>query len=123
MPFRDFNERCAQCSEVNWGLTDGGRFYCRSCHNVTENIQKNSGHYTGGSGQKDVVVCESSTDVDSDPERPSLLHLLSLSESEGDLQTDCSFASSVSKVSGLIANSTEYSTEIMLEKPIKLLNY
>lgn len=45
-------------------------------------------------------VCESSTDVDSDPERPSLLDLLSLSESEGDLQTDCSFASSVSKVSG-----------------------
>jgi len=32
----DFNERCAQCSEVNWGLTDGGRFYCRTCHNVIE---------------------------------------------------------------------------------------
>jgi len=45
-------------------------------------------------------VCESSTDVDSEPERPSLLHLLSVSESEGDLQTDCSLASSTSKVSG-----------------------
>uniref|UniRef100_A0A8C9F4Q3 RRN7-type domain-containing protein n=1 Tax=Pavo cristatus TaxID=9049 RepID=A0A8C9F4Q3_PAVCR len=32
----DFDERCAQCSEVNWGLTDGGRFYCRTCHNVIE---------------------------------------------------------------------------------------
>lgn len=31
-----FAERCAQCSEVNWGLTDGGRFYCRTCHNVIE---------------------------------------------------------------------------------------
>lgn len=38
--------------------------------------------------------------MDSDPEGPSLLHLLSLSESEGDLQTDCSFVSSVSKISG-----------------------
>ncbi|RMC17278.1 hypothetical protein DUI87_05857 [Hirundo rustica rustica] len=52
-------------------------------------------------------VCESSTDVDSDPERPSLLRLLSLSESEGDLQTDCSFVSSVSKAS---VNTVIFST-------------
>lgn len=45
-------------------------------------------------------MCDSSTDMDSEPDRPSLLHLLSLSESDGDLQTDCSFASSSGKVSG-----------------------
>lgn len=38
--------------------------------------------------------------MDSEPDRPSFLHLLSLSESDGDLQTDCSFASSSGKVSG-----------------------
>ncbi|NXN22652.1 TAF1B polymerase, partial [Nycticryphes semicollaris] len=172
---RDFNERCAQCSEVNWGLTDGGRFYCRSCHNVTERtrevintdfisnariqtiskglrkeektdggcewyvcegfqlilkkqaealealgvcpqmkdevlcnfwrryLQKTKQAYCNrpaGETVKALSVCDSSTDVDSEPERLSLLHLLSLSESEGDLQTDCSFASSISKVSG-----------------------
>ncbi|XP_030345431.1 TATA box-binding protein-associated factor RNA polymerase I subunit B isoform X2 [Strigops habroptila] len=171
---RDFNERCAQCSEVNWGLTDGGRFYCRSCHNVTERtrevvntdfitntrvqtiskgsrkqektdggcewyvcegfqlvlkkqaealealgvcpqmkdevlwnfwrcyLQRSKQAYCirpAGETVKALSVCDSSTDVDSDPERPSLLHVLSLSESEGDLQTDNSFASSTSKVS------------------------
>ncbi|XP_074676144.1 TATA box-binding protein-associated factor RNA polymerase I subunit B isoform X2 [Strix aluco] len=170
---RDFNERCAQCSEVNWGLTDGGRFYCRSCHNVTEKIteventdftsniriqtvskglrkqektdggcewyvcegfqfvlrkqaealealgvcpqmkdevlwnfwrcylQKTKQAYCdrpAGETVRPLSVCDSSTDVDSDPERLSLLYS-SLSESEGDLQTDCSFVSSTSKVS------------------------
>ncbi|XP_033916766.1 TATA box-binding protein-associated factor RNA polymerase I subunit B isoform X2 [Melopsittacus undulatus] len=170
----DFNERCAQCSEVNWGLTDGGRFYCRSCHNLTERtrevvntdfitntrvqtiskgskkqektdggcewyvcegfqlilkkqaealealgvcpqmkdevlcnfwrcyLQKSKQAYCirpAGETVKALSVCDSSTDVDSDTERSSLLHLLSLSESEGDLQTDNSFASSTSKVS------------------------
>uniref|UniRef100_A0ACB8GDI7 TATA box-binding protein-associated factor RNA polymerase I subunit B n=1 Tax=Sphaerodactylus townsendi TaxID=933632 RepID=A0ACB8GDI7_9SAUR len=33
---RDYNEPCAQCSEVNWGLTDESKFYCRSCHNVID---------------------------------------------------------------------------------------
>ncbi|XP_015265789.1 PREDICTED: TATA box-binding protein-associated factor RNA polymerase I subunit B [Gekko japonicus] len=33
---RNYNEPCPQCSEVNWGLTDEGAFYCRSCHNVIE---------------------------------------------------------------------------------------
>nr|XP_056712137.1 TATA box-binding protein-associated factor RNA polymerase I subunit B [Euleptes europaea] len=37
---RDYNEPCAQCSEVNWGLTDEGRFYCRSCHNVIERTRE-----------------------------------------------------------------------------------
>nr|XP_021149194.1 TATA box-binding protein-associated factor RNA polymerase I subunit B isoform X1 [Columba livia] len=172
---REFNERCAQCSEVNWGLTDGGRFYCRSCHNVTERtrevintdfisntrvqtiskgsrkkektdggcewyvcegfqlvlkkqaealealgvcpqmkdeilcnfwrlyLQKSKQAYCdrpdGETVKALAQVCGSSTDVESEPETPSLLHLLSLSESEGDLQTDSSFVSSTSKVS------------------------
>ncbi|MGH0134844.1 UNVERIFIED_CONTAM: hypothetical protein FKN15_011630 [Acipenser sinensis] len=33
---RDYREPCAQCSEVTWGITDEGKFYCRSCHNVIE---------------------------------------------------------------------------------------
>lgn len=45
--------------------------------------------------------------MDSELERPSLLHMLSVSESEGDLQTDCSFASSTSKVSGR-SNELDY---------------
>ncbi|XP_065537677.1 TATA box-binding protein-associated factor RNA polymerase I subunit B isoform X2 [Lathamus discolor] len=170
----DLNERCAQCSEVNWGLTDGGRFYCRSCHNVAERtrevvntdfitntrvqtiskgskkqektdggcewyvcegfqlilkkqaealealgvcpqmkdevlcnfwrcyLQKSKQAYCirpAAETVKALSVCDSSTDVDSDPESSSHFHLLSLSESEGDLQTDNSFASSTSKVS------------------------
>ncbi|XP_056261118.1 TATA box-binding protein-associated factor RNA polymerase I subunit B isoform X1 [Seriola aureovittata] len=31
-----FREPCAQCSAVDWGISDEGRFYCRSCHNVIE---------------------------------------------------------------------------------------
>ncbi|NXJ16131.1 TAF1B polymerase, partial [Odontophorus gujanensis] len=171
----DFDERCAQCSEVNWGLTDGGRFYCRTCHNVIERtrevvstdvipnariqtiskgsrsqkkndegwewyvcegfqlvlkqqaealealgvcpqmkdeilcnfwrryLQKTQQAYCSrpdGETIKTLSVCDSSTDMDSEPERPSVLHFLSVSESDGDLQTDCSFASSVGKVSG-----------------------
>ncbi|XP_072782472.1 TATA box-binding protein-associated factor RNA polymerase I subunit B isoform X4 [Taeniopygia guttata] len=195
---RDFNERCAQCSEVNWGLTDGGRFYCRSCHNVTERtrevvntdfitnsrvqsiskglkkqektdggcewyicegfqlvlkkqvealealgvcpqmkdeilcnfwrcyLQKSKQAYCkrpAGETIKSLSGCESSTDVDSDPERPSFLHLLSLSESEGDLPTDCSFASSVSKVSestSVYSGSVDGSLYLMKNQKEKL---
>ncbi|KFV44271.1 TATA box-binding protein-associated factor RNA polymerase I subunit B, partial [Tyto alba] len=169
----DFNERCVQCSDVNWGLTDEGKFYCRSCHNVTEKtrevvntdfisnsrvqtiskslrkreetdgscewyvcegfqfvikkqaealqalgvcpqmkdevlwnfwrcyLQKSEQAYCNRPARETVKtssVCDSSTDVDSEPAGPSHLHL-SLSESEGDQQTDCSFVSSTSKVS------------------------
>ncbi|XP_036405944.1 TATA box-binding protein-associated factor RNA polymerase I subunit B [Megalops cyprinoides] len=34
-----YREPCAQCSEVSWGITEEGRFYCRSCHNVIERTQ------------------------------------------------------------------------------------
>ncbi|XP_040848748.1 TATA box-binding protein-associated factor RNA polymerase I subunit B isoform X1 [Ochotona curzoniae] len=33
---KEFKERCTQCDAVSWGLTDEGRYYCTSCHNVTE---------------------------------------------------------------------------------------
>ncbi|XP_008248217.2 TATA box-binding protein-associated factor RNA polymerase I subunit B isoform X2 [Oryctolagus cuniculus] len=33
---REFQERCTQCAAVSWGLTDEGKYYCTSCHNVTE---------------------------------------------------------------------------------------
>ncbi|XP_062934514.1 TATA box-binding protein-associated factor RNA polymerase I subunit B isoform X2 [Cynocephalus volans] len=32
----EFKERCTQCAAVSWGLTDEGKYYCTSCHNVTE---------------------------------------------------------------------------------------
>ncbi|XP_033875044.3 TATA box-binding protein-associated factor RNA polymerase I subunit B [Acipenser ruthenus] len=37
---RDYREPCAQCSEVTWGITDEGKFYCRSCHNVIEKTKE-----------------------------------------------------------------------------------
>uniref|UniRef100_A0A8C4SAJ7 TATA box-binding protein-associated factor RNA polymerase I subunit B n=1 Tax=Erpetoichthys calabaricus TaxID=27687 RepID=A0A8C4SAJ7_ERPCA len=33
---RDYTEPCPRCSEVNWGITDEGKFYCQSCHTVIE---------------------------------------------------------------------------------------
>ncbi|XP_034018292.1 TATA box-binding protein-associated factor RNA polymerase I subunit B [Thalassophryne amazonica] len=35
-----FREACAQCSAVDWGVSDGGCFYCKSCHNVIERIRE-----------------------------------------------------------------------------------
>uniref|UniRef100_A0A2K6FP21 TATA-box binding protein associated factor, RNA polymerase I subunit B n=1 Tax=Propithecus coquereli TaxID=379532 RepID=A0A2K6FP21_PROCO len=33
---KEFKERCTQCAAVSWGLTDEGKYYCTSCHNVTD---------------------------------------------------------------------------------------
>uniref|UniRef100_A0A8D2JPU6 TATA-box binding protein associated factor, RNA polymerase I subunit B n=1 Tax=Sciurus vulgaris TaxID=55149 RepID=A0A8D2JPU6_SCIVU len=33
---KEFKERCSQCAAISWGLTDEGKYYCTSCHNVTE---------------------------------------------------------------------------------------
>ncbi|XP_042189461.1 TATA box-binding protein-associated factor RNA polymerase I subunit B isoform X2 [Callorhinchus milii] len=33
---KDFKQACEQCSEVHWGITDEGKFFCKSCHNVIE---------------------------------------------------------------------------------------
>uniref|UniRef100_A0A9L0JY19 TATA-box binding protein associated factor, RNA polymerase I subunit B n=1 Tax=Equus asinus TaxID=9793 RepID=A0A9L0JY19_EQUAS len=35
---KEFKERCTQCAAVSWGLTDEGKYYCTSCHNVTEHL-------------------------------------------------------------------------------------
>ncbi|KAK2884166.1 hypothetical protein QQF64_015981 [Cirrhinus molitorella] len=31
-----YNEQCGQCGAVDWGVSDEGQFFCRSCHNVIE---------------------------------------------------------------------------------------
>ncbi|KAM6149582.1 TATA box-binding protein-associated factor RNA polymerase I subunit B-like [Erethizon dorsatum] len=33
---KELKERCSQCAAISWGLTDEGKYYCTSCHNVTE---------------------------------------------------------------------------------------
>nr|XP_046229256.1 TATA box-binding protein-associated factor RNA polymerase I subunit B isoform X2 [Scatophagus argus] len=35
-----YREPCAQCSAVDWGVSDEGRFYCRSCHNAIERTRE-----------------------------------------------------------------------------------
>ncbi|XP_014060329.2 TATA box-binding protein-associated factor RNA polymerase I subunit B isoform X1 [Salmo salar] len=35
-----YSEICGQCGEVDWGVSDEGRFYCRSCHNVIERTKE-----------------------------------------------------------------------------------
>ncbi|XP_038628757.1 TATA box-binding protein-associated factor RNA polymerase I subunit B [Tachyglossus aculeatus] len=33
---RDYTESCTQCAAVAWGITEEGKYYCKSCHNVIE---------------------------------------------------------------------------------------
>uniref|UniRef100_A0A8D3CBG7 TATA box binding protein (Tbp)-associated factor, RNA polymerase I, B n=1 Tax=Scophthalmus maximus TaxID=52904 RepID=A0A8D3CBG7_SCOMX len=35
-----FREPCSLCSAVDWGISDEGRFYCKSCHNVIERTRE-----------------------------------------------------------------------------------
>lgn len=35
-----FRDRCSQCAAVSWGLTDEGKYYCTSCHNVTDRSEE-----------------------------------------------------------------------------------
>uniref|UniRef100_A0A8D0LAD6 TATA box-binding protein-associated factor RNA polymerase I subunit B n=1 Tax=Sphenodon punctatus TaxID=8508 RepID=A0A8D0LAD6_SPHPU len=178
---RDYNEPCFQCSDINWGLTEEGRFYCKSCHSVIERTQEvsetnvipNARVQTISRGlrkgkkldkgwewyvcegfqcilrkqaealqslgvspqMKDEILCnfwrrylqkskqaycirpvnyaafgtpDTSTGVDSEPERDSLLGL-SCSENDGDLQSECSFGGVSSlrgKVSPLEGNTS-----------------
>lgn len=37
---KSFRERCSQCAAVSWGLTDEGKYYCTSCHNVTDRSEE-----------------------------------------------------------------------------------
>ncbi|XP_015237956.1 PREDICTED: TATA box-binding protein-associated factor RNA polymerase I subunit B [Cyprinodon variegatus] len=36
----EYREPCAQCAAVDWGISDEGRFYCRSCHNIIERTKE-----------------------------------------------------------------------------------
>ncbi|KAG8445627.1 hypothetical protein GDO86_010417 [Hymenochirus boettgeri] len=38
---RGYNKPCPQCSEINWGISDEGRFYCKSCHTIIEKTKDN----------------------------------------------------------------------------------
>ncbi|XP_062406943.1 TATA box-binding protein-associated factor RNA polymerase I subunit B [Sardina pilchardus] len=31
---------CERCSAVDWGVSDAGQFYCRSCHNIIERVRE-----------------------------------------------------------------------------------
>uniref|UniRef100_A0A3B3ZTN2 TATA box-binding protein-associated factor RNA polymerase I subunit B n=1 Tax=Periophthalmus magnuspinnatus TaxID=409849 RepID=A0A3B3ZTN2_9GOBI len=48
-----YSEPCPRCSELLWGVTEEGHFYCKNCHNVIE-----VSHTCPGSINKDWVVCE-----------------------------------------------------------------
>ncbi|MEE6476790.1 hypothetical protein FKM82_011220 [Ascaphus truei] len=37
---RGYKEPCPQCSQVNWGITDESKFYCKSCHTVIERTKE-----------------------------------------------------------------------------------
>ncbi|XP_020034309.1 TATA box-binding protein-associated factor RNA polymerase I subunit B isoform X2 [Castor canadensis] len=37
---KEFKARCSQCGAVSWGLTEEGKYYCTSCHNVTERCKE-----------------------------------------------------------------------------------
>ncbi|KAG1964076.1 TATA box-binding protein-associated factor RNA polymerase I subunit B [Pimephales promelas] len=35
-----FSEPCRQCAAVEWGVSDGGHFFCKNCHNVIEKTRE-----------------------------------------------------------------------------------
>ncbi|KAL2081997.1 hypothetical protein ACEWY4_021815 [Coilia grayii] len=35
-----YNAPCERCAAVDWGVSDSGQFYCKSCHNVIERVQE-----------------------------------------------------------------------------------
>ncbi|XP_069830073.1 TATA box-binding protein-associated factor RNA polymerase I subunit B [Dendropsophus ebraccatus] len=35
-----YKEPCPQCSEVNWGISDECKYYCKSCHTVIEKTKE-----------------------------------------------------------------------------------
>ncbi|XP_073530272.1 TATA box-binding protein-associated factor RNA polymerase I subunit B [Phyllobates terribilis] len=37
---RSYQAPCPQCSEINWGISDEGKYYCRSCHTIIEKTQE-----------------------------------------------------------------------------------
>ncbi|KAM9053767.1 TATA box-binding protein-associated factor RNA polymerase I subunit B isoform 3-T3 [Megaptera novaeangliae] len=69
---KEFKDRCSQCAAVSWGLTDEGKYYCTSCHNVTEVLEDNPSH----------------SDWDSEPELLSDLSCPSFVESGAESQPE-----------------------------------
>ncbi|XP_061785982.1 TATA box-binding protein-associated factor RNA polymerase I subunit B [Nerophis lumbriciformis] len=51
-----YSEACAQCSCVDWGVSDEGRFFCRSCHNVIEKTREVDLIVAPASGSSRVVT-------------------------------------------------------------------
>ncbi|NP_001079454.1 TATA box-binding protein-associated factor RNA polymerase I subunit B [Xenopus laevis] len=37
---RGYNVPCPQCSEINWAISDEGRYYCMSCHTIIEKTRE-----------------------------------------------------------------------------------
>ncbi|XP_017311572.1 TATA box-binding protein-associated factor RNA polymerase I subunit B isoform X2 [Ictalurus punctatus] len=35
-----YSEPCGQCGSVCWGVTNGGQFFCKNCHNVIERMKE-----------------------------------------------------------------------------------
>ncbi|KAK9956551.1 hypothetical protein ABG768_014277 [Culter alburnus] len=36
----EYSEPCGQCAAVDWGVSDGGHFFCKNCHNVIEKTKE-----------------------------------------------------------------------------------
>ncbi|XP_051501217.1 TATA box-binding protein-associated factor RNA polymerase I subunit B isoform X2 [Myxocyprinus asiaticus] len=69
-----YSEPCGQCAVVDWGVSDGGHFFCKNCHNViekTREVEDNSTQHirgkisriskpkkSGKEGVREWVVCE-----------------------------------------------------------------
>ncbi|KAM3930998.1 TATA box-binding protein-associated factor RNA polymerase I subunit B [Leptodactylus fuscus] len=37
---RSYKEPCPQCTEIHWGISDEGKFYCKNCHTVIEKTKE-----------------------------------------------------------------------------------
>ncbi|KAK3516215.1 hypothetical protein QTP70_006366 [Hemibagrus guttatus] len=70
-----YSEPCGQCGSVFWGVSDGGQFFCKNCHNVIERTKDCDDMNTvlsnsrisslstrkrkqSGKGARDWMVCE-----------------------------------------------------------------
>ncbi|KAM4042891.1 TATA box-binding protein-associated factor RNA polymerase I subunit B isoform 2-T2 [Anomaloglossus baeobatrachus] len=37
---RSYKVPCPQCAEIDWGISDEGKFYCKNCHTIIEKTQE-----------------------------------------------------------------------------------
>ncbi|XP_068609983.1 TATA box-binding protein-associated factor RNA polymerase I subunit B [Brachionichthys hirsutus] len=57
-----FREPCSQCSAVDWGVSDEGSFYCKSCHTVIERTREVEDHsVTSGSSRVSTLTRKART--------------------------------------------------------------